>query len=77
MALPPRTPQAMIEAYRAAYGRTMQDPDFIERGKKTSEDFVPMTSADVEYLIRQLSTLPLEATDYMTVVLRKQGLQAQ
>ena len=77
MALPPKTPQAMIEAYRAAYGKTMQDPDFIERGKKTSEDFVPMTSADVEHLIRQLSTLPPEATDYMTVVLRKQGLQAQ
>ena len=76
-ALPPKTPQAFVETYRAAYARIMQDADFIERGKKTSEDFVPMTSGDVEHLIGQLSTLPPEATDYMTVLLRKQGLQPQ
>jgi tripartite-type tricarboxylate transporter receptor subunit TctC len=77
MALPPKTPKAMVDAHRAAYAKLMDDPDFLERGKKLSEGFVPMPAGDVEVLVRKLASLPLEATEYMTVILRKQGLDVQ
>jgi tripartite-type tricarboxylate transporter receptor subunit TctC len=77
MALPPKTPKAMIDVYRAAYAKMMQDAEFIERGRKISEDFVPMAATDVESLVRRLASLPPEATEYMTVILRKQGLDVQ
>jgi tripartite-type tricarboxylate transporter receptor subunit TctC len=77
LALPPKTPKAMTDVYRAAYGKLVQDPEFVERAKKISDDFVPMPAAEVEVLINKLSSLPAEATEYMTVILRKQGLNVQ
>jgi hypothetical protein len=77
MALPPKTPKAMVDAHRAAYTKMMQDAEFLERGKKLSEGFVPMAAADVEVLVSKLASLPLEATEYVTVILRKQGLDVQ
>ena len=49
----------------------------MDRAKKISDDFPPMLSGDVEMLIKKLASLPLEAIDYMTLILRKQGLQTQ
>ena len=77
MALPPKTPKAMVDAYRAAYAKMTQDAEFLDRGKEISEDFVPMAATDVEVLVRKLAGLPLEATEYMTVILRKQELDVQ
>jgi tripartite-type tricarboxylate transporter receptor subunit TctC len=77
MALPPKTPKAMVDIHRAAYTKLMDDAEFLEKGKKLSEGFVPMNAADVEALIRKLAKLPPEATEYMTVILRKQGLDVQ
>jgi hypothetical protein len=77
LALPPKTPQAVADTYREAYSRSMADPDFLERGKKISDDFVPLSATEVEALIRKLGSLPQEATEYMTVILRKQGLETQ
>ena len=44
-------------------------------GQKMSEDFVPMTSAEVEMLVNTLGGTPVEATDYIAKMLRGQGLQ--
>jgi tripartite-type tricarboxylate transporter receptor subunit TctC len=77
LALPPKTSKAITDAYRTAYDKTIADPEFTERVKKISDDFVPMRSNEVESLINKLANLPNEATEYMTVVLRKQGLQVQ
>jgi hypothetical protein len=74
LALPPRTPSAMLAAYRDAYGRMVQDPEFIERGKRTSDDFVPMSSAEVETMVRALGATPAAAFDYTGALLKKQGL---
>jgi hypothetical protein len=38
---------------------------------------VPRSSGDVENLIKKLANLSPQAIDYMTVILRKQGLQTQ
>lgn len=77
MALPPKTPKTMVDIHRAAYAKLMDDADFLEKGKKLSEGFIPMNAPDVEALVRKLAALPLEATEYMTVILRKQGLDVQ
>lgn len=77
MALPPKTPKAMVDIHRAAYDKLMDDADFLEKGKKLSEGFIPMTAQDVEALIRTLAKLPEPALAYVTVILRKQGLDVQ
>jgi tripartite-type tricarboxylate transporter receptor subunit TctC len=77
LALPPHTPQPMIEAYRAAFAKVMADPEFAERGRKMSEDFEPMSSDEVKSLVDTLGSTPTEAIGYMSVMLRKQGLDVQ
>ena len=77
LALPPKSPQPMVALYREAYAKAMQDPEFLDRGKRISDDFLPMASGDVESLIRQLASLPPPALDYLAGMLRKQGLEPQ
>ena len=54
LALPPRAPKPMLDAYRDAYVKMIQNPDFIERGKKISDDFEPLLQRDVEGLLNTL-----------------------
>jgi hypothetical protein len=77
LALPPKTPKPILEAYRVAYNQLMQDADFLERGKKMSEDIEPMSSLEVEALLNTLGGTPPEAIDYIGTMLSKQGLAAQ
>jgi tripartite-type tricarboxylate transporter receptor subunit TctC len=77
LALPPGTPAAVVETYRKAYRELADDPEFIEQGKRMSEDFVPMSYRDVEELVRTLDRTPPEATAYTNALLRKQGIQAK
>jgi hypothetical protein len=76
-ALPPKSPKPMQDVYRQAFGKMAHDAEYLDRGKKISDDFEPMSSKDVETLIHKLGSLPPEATEYMTVILRKQGLDVQ
>ncbi|MEA2937903.1 MAG: hypothetical protein QOC56_1407 [Alphaproteobacteria bacterium] len=77
LALPPKSAKPMLDLYRDAYGKIIRDAEFLERARRISEDFSPMTSTDVETLIHRLGSLPPQAIDYMTVILRKQGLDTQ
>ena len=49
-ALPPGTPAPIVAAYRDAYRKIMDDPEFNARGLKLSEVFEPMTVDDVNSL---------------------------
>lgn len=69
------TPAPIVETYRQAFRQTAVDPEFNNLGKKISEDFTPMTYQDVELLVKTLADTPTEALDFMTSLLRKQGLQ--
>ncbi len=75
LALPPNSPKPVLEAYRAAFAQVTKDPDFIERGRKMSEDFVPMSASEVESLVNTLGGTPPEAIDAIAKMLRRQGLQ--
>jgi len=76
-ALPPNPPKAMLDVYRETYGRMIQDAEFVDRGRKMSDDFEPWSNGEVELLIKRLGAIPMEAIDRLGVMLRKQGLQGQ
>jgi tripartite-type tricarboxylate transporter receptor subunit TctC len=77
LALPPRSPTAMLNVYRATYGRMIRNPEFIDRGKRTSDDFVPLTHDEVEPLIRALGNTPPGALAFLNTMFRKQGLSVE
>src|SRR5262249_1264207 len=54
LALPPKTPEPFLRAYRAAYGAAAADPEFAELGRKISDDLEPMAFEDVDLIIQQL-----------------------
>lgn len=74
LALPPKTPKNIVAVYRAAYKKIGEDAEFLERIRKISEDFVPLDALAVEKLVETLASLPPETTEYMTIILKKQGL---
>jgi hypothetical protein len=65
LALPPKTLDGMVQAYRDAYAAMTRDPEFIDRGRKISVDFTPQWAADVEMIIHRLGKLPTAAIDYV------------
>ncbi|MGH6768798.1 MAG: hypothetical protein ACRECO_07235 [Xanthobacteraceae bacterium] len=73
-ALPPKTPQPIVAAYRAAYAKITADPEFNARGRKLSEVFEPMTVSDLDALVKDIVDTPKEAVEYMNGILRKQGI---
>jgi tripartite-type tricarboxylate transporter receptor subunit TctC len=77
LALPPKSPAPLLEAYRDAYARMVRDPQFVDRGKLISDEFEPLMHEDIEALIRTLGRMPPQAIDYITDLLRKQGLEVQ
>jgi tripartite-type tricarboxylate transporter receptor subunit TctC len=77
LSLPPHAPPAILDVYRAAYTKIIADADFIDRGRKMSDDFEPWQSGEVELLINTLGQTPPEAIDQISVMLHKQGLQGQ
>jgi len=74
VALPPKTPDAYVEAYREAFNHAFEGTEFAEMGKKISEDFEPMAWQDVDFLIDRLGSTPPEAVTYINAMLRRQGI---
>jgi tripartite-type tricarboxylate transporter receptor subunit TctC len=77
VALPPGTPQNIVETYRAAFRKIAADPTFIADGKKMSEDFSPMTPEDVEGLVRTVGKTSPEAIEYINTMMRNQGIRVE
>ena len=74
LALPPDTPAPILQVYRDAFDKMSKDPEFIERGKKMSEDFAPQAGKDVEDLLKTLGDTTPEALDYIKNMLKGQGI---
>ena len=77
LALPPRSPPGMLIVYRETYSRMIRNPEFIERGKKTSDDFVPLLHDEVEPLIRALGITQPGALAFLNGMFKKQGLSVE
>jgi len=73
LALPPDTPAPMVEAYRDAFAAMVQDPDFIERGKKIADDFTPVGYRDVERWMKKLGATSDAAIGFINVMMRRQS----
>jgi tripartite-type tricarboxylate transporter receptor subunit TctC len=77
LALPPGSPAPMVEAYRDAFQAMVQDPNFIERGKKIADDFTPIGDRDVERWMKALGSTSDAALDFISVMMRRQGARKE
>jgi putative tricarboxylic transport membrane protein len=77
LALPAKTPDAYVRMYREAFAAVTGDAEFIELGKKISDDLEPMAFEDVNVLIGRLGATPPEAVAAISSMLRKQGIDAE
>jgi hypothetical protein len=75
MALPPGTPQAVIDTYRGAYSKVAADPEFLEGGKRFSRDFTAVQFEKAASVARSFGTMSPEVIGFMVQLLRKQGLE--
>ncbi|MFM1815151.1 MAG: hypothetical protein RLZ98_1846 [Pseudomonadota bacterium] len=76
-ALPPGSPSSFVATYRAAFDRATKRPEFLDQGRKISEDFEPMSAHAVETRIAALAETPKEAIDYISTMLSRQGLDTR
>jgi tripartite-type tricarboxylate transporter receptor subunit TctC len=74
LALPPNTPKNIVEPYREAFAKMAKDVEFLERGKRISQDFEAQTGADVQKIITTLGKTSPEAFAYIRAMLEKQGI---
>lgn len=77
LALPPGTPADMVQVYREAFLKMVQDPEFIARAKVMADDFTPTTYQDLQSWIKTMGDTPREALDYLSVMLRHQGVAVE
>ena len=77
LALPPRTPDVIVAAYRDAFQRVVSDPDFIERSKRLADDFTPVSYSDTEAWIKAMGRTPQAALDFISIMIRGQGIAAE
>jgi tripartite-type tricarboxylate transporter receptor subunit TctC len=76
-ALPPGTPQAIVDTYRAAWSRLVQDPEFIRLGKlQFSDDFEPVSGQAMADAVSKTSYPRPELTAYIEQLQVKHGLPA-
>jgi hypothetical protein len=60
-----------------AYEAASAGGDFVELGKKISEDLEPVAHDDVTFLINRLGGTTSEAVSAISVMLRRQGIESE
>jgi hypothetical protein len=76
-ALPPNTPAEYLAAYRAAFERMQDDPEFRQLARQAIDpDYVMMSAADTRNLIEDLVATPAEALEFINRLRHKYGLPA-
>lgn len=77
LGLPPGTPDDILAAYRESFRLFSADKDFQDLGEKISDGFGSIAASDVEAIIRTLADTPPEALQFLTSLMRKQGLRVK
>ena len=75
MALPPNTPDAIVDVYRKAFDQMSKDKEFLDQGEKISDGFVPMNDKDAMTIARTIADTSPEALEYSKSLMRKQGIK--
>jgi len=74
LALPPNTPEPIVQVYRTAFGKMSADPEFLAQGRAYADDFSPVSYQDVTEAARSLSEVSPEVVNFLPQILRRQGL---
>lgn len=74
LALPPKTPDAIRDTYRAAFLKITADPQFKAQAKDALEGYTINSPEKTVQMIHDLAVTPDEALDTTDVLMRKQGL---
>jgi hypothetical protein len=77
LALPPGTPDNIVQAYRKAFAAMSKDKEFLDQGEKISDGFVPQTDKDVEQIAITLANTSQETLEYSKNMMRKQGINIE
>ena len=68
---PPGIPEDRKQALRAAFDRTMQDPEFRAEAQRAKMDVNPMQGAEMESFLRELYAMPKDVVDKAALAIRK------
>lgn len=72
---PPGTPDHLVHALREAFAKLMKDPEVDKEGDKFFGDgWKPVSAQRVEELIREQTTIPKDAKDFITKLRQKYNL---
>jgi hypothetical protein len=74
MALPPGTPAAVVDTYRATFAKIAADPAFLEQGKRFSRDISSVPHESLTATVRSYGQVVPEVTGFMPTMLRQQGM---
>jgi hypothetical protein len=75
--LPPGTPQDIVDAYQLAWSQLVEDEEFLRRARQISEDFRPVSGADVQELAATTAYPKVELVAYMDELRIRNGLPAE
>jgi tripartite-type tricarboxylate transporter receptor subunit TctC len=75
LVVPPATPDYVVKALREAFAKLMKDPEVDKEGDKFFGDgWKPITAERGEELIREQTSIPKEAKDFITKLRQKYNL---
>jgi len=74
LALPPKTPEAIVTTYVKAFDATLNDPRYQAEFTKIDPDSPVASKADLEKLVHALAKVSPETLQHLQVELRRQGL---
>jgi hypothetical protein len=74
LALPPRTPEAIVTSYVNAFEATLKDPKYQDDFAKIDPDSPVASKADLEKLMGELAKVSPETLDYLQSELTQQGI---
>jgi tripartite-type tricarboxylate transporter receptor subunit TctC len=75
LALPPGTPEPIAAAYREAFRRMAEDPEFLDRARKMADDFTLMAHGDAARWMQALADSSSDALGFIAGMLRRQGVK--
>jgi tripartite-type tricarboxylate transporter receptor subunit TctC len=75
LALPPKTPDAVRDTYRAAFKKTVADPEFIAIADQSMPGYTVLSAEATEKIIHNLAKTSQAAMDAIDDLMRKQGLK--
>jgi tripartite-type tricarboxylate transporter receptor subunit TctC len=75
LALPPKTPDEIVQVYRKAFQEMLKDPEFQTVFEKTENpDFQAMSVKDLDALMLEMVNTPDDTVNYLVKLRKKYGM---